>query len=81
MISWGFGNRIEKFNGQLKIYRENCKEYFYFFGLYRTLFSLLKKKEKKDKFDFLEDEDKLKIVLGCGFFEELAQKRDFLILT
>lgn len=47
MISWSFGNRIEKFNGQLKIYRENCKEYFYFFGLYRTLFSLLKKKRKK----------------------------------
>lgn len=43
----GFGNRIEKFNGQLKIYRENCTESFYFFGLYGTLFSLLRKRKKR----------------------------------
>ena len=35
---------------------------------------------KKDEFDFFEDKERLKNVLGCDFMEELNEKRDSLFL-
>ena len=69
--------RIEKFNQELKIFCKESKDYFYFSMLYATYCYLT---EKKEDFDFCQDEEKLCEVLGQDFYEKLKAKKESLQL-
>ena len=66
-----FGKRIEKFTNNLKIFRSGLKESFYFAIFYGTLFEKLKKKKKREAFEFSQDKNTLVNVLGKIFFDGL----------
>ena len=71
-----FEKMIKKFE-QLQIFKQDSKDCFYLAILYATFHALL---EKKEDFEFCQDEGKLTRVLGQSFFEELAGKRESLQL-
>ena len=66
-----FEKRIQKFNEELKIFERNSKDSFYFSILYATYYHLL---EKKEDFDFCQDEERLSQVLGQFFLKLQAPK-------
>ena len=53
---FGFEKRIQKFNQELKIFERESKDSFYFSILYATYYNLI---ERKEDFDFCQDEEKL----------------------
>lgn len=80
MISWGLEIGLKNSMANWKFIEKTVQNLSIFLGSTEH-YLVCSEKEKKDEFDFLEDEEKLKSVLGCGFLEELAQKRDFFILA
>ena len=66
-----FEKRIQKFNEELKIFERNSKDSFYFSILYATYYHLL---EKKEDFDFCQDEERLSEVLGQFLFKTSSSK-------
>ena len=73
-----FEKRIGKYISDLKIFRSGSKESFYFAILYGTVFE---KFQKKEAFEFSQDENTLVNVLGQNFFDGLKQKRLSLCLN
>ena len=72
---FGFEKRIQNFNQELKIFERKSKDSFYFSILYVTYYHLI---ERKEDFDFCQDEEKLCQVLGQDFFEKLKSKKESL---
>ena len=68
-----FHKWIKKFVEDLQIFRQDSKESFCFFVLYRAIYALL---EKKDSFAFCEDEKEIESVIGSEFFARLKEKQD-----
>lgn len=68
-----FHKWIKKFVEDLQIFRQDSKESFCFFVLYRAIYALL---EKKDSFAFWEDEKEIESVIGSEFFARLKEKQD-----
>ena len=72
---FGFEERIHKFNQELKIFERESKDSFYFSILFAIYYHLI---ERKEDFDFCQDEQKLQEVLGKDFFEKLKSKKESL---
>lgn len=68
---------VLKFVEDLQIFVQDSKESFCFFVLYRVIYVLL---EKKDSFEFCEDEKEIESVIGSEFFARLKEKQDELYL-
>ena len=72
---FGFEKRIRKFDEELKIFERESKDSFYFSILDAIYYHLL---EKKEDFDFCQDEVRLCEVLGRNFcWRPKAQKALF----
>ena len=74
---FGFEKRIRKFDEELKIFERESKDSFYFSILDAIYYHLL---EKKEDFDFCQDEVRLCEVLRRNFFEDLKLKKHSLVL-
>ena len=72
---FGFEKRIQIFNEELKISEREAKDSLYFSMLYATYYHLI---ERKEDFDFCEDEEKLCEVLGRDIFEKFKSKKEYL---
>ena len=68
----GFEKRIRKFDEKLKIFEKESKDSFYFSIFYAIQYYLL---EKKEDFDFCQNEERLCEVLGRNLFENLKFKK------
>lgn len=73
-----FEKRIEKFMQELQFFRQDSKESLYFAVFYCTYYNLL---EKKESFEFCEDENVLKNVLEGEFFNEFVKNAILFLLT
>ena len=71
----GFEERIQKFSQELKIFERESKDSFYFSILNATYYLFI---ERKEEFDFCQNEEKLREVLGQIFFQKLKSETESL---
>ena len=62
---------------ELKVFEKESKDSFYFSKHYAICYHLF---EKKEDFEFCQDEKRLRDVLGLNFFENLKLKKHSLLL-
>ena len=72
---FGFEKWIQMF--ELKVFEKESKDSFYFSKHYAICYHLF---EKKEDFEFCQDEERLRDVLGLNFFENLKLKKHSLLL-